>query len=220
MATSISTGELYSNRAKKKLADGGAGDHSLIRALFVILTPILLMLLVLSLFGYFRFRSLYEKELDEKNSIQQRFSDEVNLLKNREVSIRILELEKRNKLTEKLEVKLTRIKEKLPEDYQGLMNSTIVEVDKCKVVDLWKEFEGCFAGVHPYFIKNLSSHFPDLSSNEIKVCSLIRVNITSKDISDITELSVKSIEAIRTKLRKKFNLSSTDVLLGDFLGKF
>jgi DNA-binding CsgD family transcriptional regulator len=202
------------------LAGGGVNDNSLIRVLFVIVTPILLMLLVLSLFGYFRFRSLYEKEVAEKNSIQDRYTSEVNTLKNREVSIRILELERRNKLTEKIETKLTRLKEKLPTDYHGFMNATIQEVDKCKVVDLWKEFEGCFVGVHPYFIKNLSSHYPDLSANEIKICSLIRVSITSKDISEITELSVKSIEAIRTKLRKKFNLSSTDVLLGDFLGKF
>lgn len=202
------------------LAVAGADRKIVLHELFLILLLLFVAAIGYLLWGYFRYRALYNKEREDKLLLKEGLLKEVSQLRNVEVSLKMLELEKRLKMAEKVKTKLTRIKEKLPEEYQGLMNATITEVGRCESADLWTEFEVAFVKANPHFFQNIQSRFPDLTSNELKICAMIKVNITSKDISGITNLSIKSIEAIRTKLRKKFNLGSTDMLLGDFLDKF
>jgi hypothetical protein len=189
-------------------------------AVFVPAIFILFVLACLGAIGFVRYRNLYRKSIEELDLIQSRFLEDVNALKDKEVLMKILEVEEKNVLVGKIIAKLNKIKDKQPEAYQGWMTLAILEVEKYKVTDLWKEFERYFAALHPHFKKKLSDKFPDLTPIEYKVCALVRVNTKTKDISEITEVSVKSIEAIRTRLRKKFDLSSTDVLLGDYLNQF
>jgi DNA-binding CsgD family transcriptional regulator len=189
-------------------------------AVFVPTFFILFVLACLGAIGFIRYRNLYKKSIEELDLIQGRFLDDVNALKDKEVLTKILEVEEKNVLVGKIIAKLNKIKDKQPEAYQGWMTLAVSEVEKYKVGDLWKVFEHHFVALHPNFKKDLSSRFPDLTPNEYKVCALIRVNFKTKDISEIIEVSVKSIEAIRTRLRKKFDLSSNDVLLGDYLNQF
>lgn len=189
-------------------------------AVFVPTILILFVLACLGAIGFVRYRNLYKKSIEERDLIQSKCLDEVNALKDKEVLTKMLEVEEKNVLVGKIIAKLNKIKDKQPEAYQGWMTLAVSEVEKYKVTDLWKVFEHHFVALHPHFKKDLSSRFPDLTHSEYKVCALIRVNFKTKDISEITEVSVKSIEAIRTRLRKKFDLSSTDVLLGDYLNQF
>jgi hypothetical protein len=189
-------------------------------AVFVPTSLILFVLACLGAIGFARCRNLYKKSIGEQLLIQRKCLDDVNALKDKEVLVKILEVEEKNVLVDKIIAKLNKIKDKQPEAYQGWMTLAVSEVEKYKVVDLWKEFEHHFVGLHPHFKKNLSRRFLDLSTSEYKVCALIRVNTKTKDISEITGVSIKSVEAIRTRLRKKFELSSTDIPLGDFLSQF
>lgn len=198
----------------------GRSGSNLKVAVFVPSFFIFFVLACLGAIGFIRYRNLYKKSIEEKKIIQEKCLDEVNALKDREVLMKILEVEEKNVLVGKIIAKLNKIKDKQPEAYQGWMTLAVSEVEKYKVGDLWKVFEHHFVALHPNFKKDLSSRFPDLTPNEYKVCALIRVNFKTKDISEIIEVSVKSIEAIRTRLRKKFDLSSNDVLLGDYLNQF
>ena len=60
-------------------------------------------------------------------------------------------------------------------------------------------------------------HAPDLSPGELKICTFLKLNMSSKEISAITRQSVKSIEVARTRIRKKMNLTNQDVNLVSFL---
>nr|WP_320052175.1 hypothetical protein [uncultured Acetobacteroides sp.] len=197
--------------------ENGAADHLAVLGLAFF---ILFVLAFLGAVGFIRYRRLYKKAIEEAKLIQSKCLDEVNALKDKEVLTKLLEVEEKNVLVDKVIAKLNKIKEKQPVAYQGWMTLAVLEVEKYRVTDLWKVFERSFVALHPHFNENLSSRFPDLTPNEYKVCALVRVNTTTRCISEITGISVKSIEAIRTRLRKKFELSSTDVLLGDYLNQF
>lgn len=82
---------------------------------------------------------------------------------------------------------------------------------------VWEEFEYVFVQVHPDFFETLGTRFPDLTPNEKRLSALLRLNLSTKDISNITHQSVHSITVARTRLRKKLGLSNTNENLVTFL---
>ncbi|MBX3045333.1 MAG: helix-turn-helix transcriptional regulator [Candidatus Kapabacteria bacterium] len=74
--------------------------------------------------------------------------------------------------------------------------------------NVWEEFTQRFHEINPNFVTFLSSNFPNLTPTEIKVCSLTKTGLNSKDIATILRVSVRSIENHKYNIRKKFGLDS------------
>jgi hypothetical protein len=71
----------------------------------------------------------------------------------------------------------------------------------------WEEFETMYASGNSEFIRNLNKAHPDLTSNEKRLCLLLQMNLSTKEISDITRQSCRAIEMARHRLRLKFQIS-------------
>lgn len=84
---------------------------------------------------------------------------------------------------------------------------------------IWKEFEVRFQKVHSGFYNKLMIKFPNLTSNEKKLCAFLRLNMSSKDISELTGQSVQALEMARHRLRKKLEISNTKINLITFISK-
>jgi tetratricopeptide (TPR) repeat protein len=69
------------------------------------------------------------------------------------------------------------------------------------------------------FFYNLQQKFPTLTQNERRLCAQIRLNLSIKEIASLNNISVKSVEMARYRLRKHFELSTNDSL-NDFLKAF
>jgi len=88
--------------------------------------------------------------------------------------------------------------------------------DTEKSDDDWNRFALYFDQVHNNFLATLKTKFPQLSPTDLKLCAYLRLNLTSKEIAQILNISLKGVEVSRYRLRKKLNLS-TEVNLYDFL---
>lgn len=88
--------------------------------------------------------------------------------------------------------------------------------DTEKSDDDWNRFALYFDEVHNNFLATLKTKFPQLSPTDLKLCAYLRLNLTSKEIAQILNISLKGVEVSRYRLRKKLNLS-TEVNLYDFL---
>ncbi|MEL1253627.1 hypothetical protein AAEO57_07570 [Flavobacterium sp. DGU38] len=86
--------------------------------------------------------------------------------------------------------------------------------------DIWKEFEISFEQVHKSFFDKLIIDYPTLTPKERRLCALLYLDLTTKEISQITGQSFKSIENARTRLRKKFDLTNEKVNLSTYLNSF
>ena len=53
---------------------------------------------------------------------------------------------------------------------------------------------------------NLSAKFPNLTTNELKLCALLRLRLSSKEIASINNITAKSVDMNRYRLRKKFGI--------------
>ncbi len=70
----------------------------------------------------------------------------------------------------------------------------------------WNEFKAYFSQVDPKFVPLLWDKYPNLTDREIKICVLIRLGLSTKDIAHLTRLAPKSIEVYRYNIRKKMKL--------------
>ena len=84
---------------------------------------------------------------------------------------------------------------------------------------VWEEFEKWFSAIHSGFISNLRTDYPKLTFREIKVCTLLRLNLMSKEIASLMNVEPASVEIYRYRIRKKLGLSKGDNL-PEFLNKF
>lgn len=76
----------------------------------------------------------------------------------------------------------------------------------------WLEFEMLFEKVHPIFYNLLQMRFPDLSIGERKICAMIKLNLTTKEISAITGQEIETVKKAKYRLKTKFNIDSMDTL--------
>jgi DNA-binding CsgD family transcriptional regulator len=85
--------------------------------------------------------------------------------------------------------------------------------------DALKRFEEQFNLVHNNFIKNVKEKHPDLSTNELKMCAYVKMGLSSKEIAPLLNLSIRGVETLRYRLRKKMNLER-DENLTKYLNSF
>ncbi len=84
--------------------------------------------------------------------------------------------------------------------------------------DDWRHFLIKFEEKHGDFFKRLKTEYPQLSANDLKLCACLYLNMDSKEVAALMNVSVRAVENARYRLRKKINLTSNDNLV-DFLLK-
>ncbi len=82
---------------------------------------------------------------------------------------------------------------------------------------LWAEFETRFNELNEGFITRLSSRHPCLSPSEIRLCAMLRLHLSTKDIAEMIKRSTRTIEHTRTSIRKKMKLQPCDNLVQHLL---
>ncbi len=80
----------------------------------------------------------------------------------------------------------------------------------------WNIFERSFNEAHENFFKKLKADHPDLVPNDLKLCAYLRMNMSSKEMASLLNISLRGVEIRRYRLRKKLNLEH-DKNLAEFL---
>ena len=70
----------------------------------------------------------------------------------------------------------------------------------------WYRIKAHFEKIHPGFFERLRQKFPQLTPTDHKLCALLRMNLSTKEISHILKITAPSTEISRIRLRKKLNL--------------
>ncbi|HTJ48767.1 MAG TPA: hypothetical protein VL443_04870 [Cyclobacteriaceae bacterium] len=142
--------------------------------------------------------------------------------KSKDLATHVLYLLKKDELITKIVQKLLSLKKELGSENQ----QRIVKITKDlrnilgRNDNTWQEFELRFKDIHKDFYEKLEASYPELTPKERRLCALLKLNMTTKEISTITHQSTRSIDVARTRLRRKFNLTNSEIGLVDFLSKF
>lgn len=84
--------------------------------------------------------------------------------------------------------------------------------------DNWEQFELHFDQVHENFLKRLREKYPVLTPKDQKLCAYLRMNLTTKEIAPLMNISVRGVEISRYRLRKKLDLDSDTNLVEFIMG--
>ena len=80
----------------------------------------------------------------------------------------------------------------------------------------WDEFDIHFKKTNKTFFNKLIEKYPTLTANELRICALLKLNMNTKEISNLTNRTVGSIDNLRSSIRKKMQLD-TDKNLNVYL---
>lgn len=175
-----------------------------------------LILLFFLIYRHFRNKHKAEKRLlNERQKLEQEKTREIIEIKNRELTSSALQLIERDEMLEELKVQL---KEQGKKPDTNKLNKLAKSIN-INTGNNWKEFEARFIQVNGSFYKKLNEKFPKLTQGDQKICALIKLNFSSKEMSHLLGISIESVHTTRYRLRKKLGLSRSDNL-EEFIGTF
>ncbi|MFK8301797.1 triple tyrosine motif-containing protein [Capnocytophaga stomatis] len=191
---------------------------------FVMYAFIGVLLSISLIFFYFKYK------LKKKARLLERQEKEITKLQNKMLEAELQHKSKALAGATMMNIKHDDFLEKLIIELENFMQKHKISKSQSKPIiqhireniskeDEWQVFEENFDMIHKNFFRNLKSEYPHLTSSDLRLCVLIRLNYSTKEIASMQGISIRGIETARYRLRKKLNLSENDTLT-DFLISF
>jgi len=159
-----------------------------------------------------------EKEIIELRNEKLRFE---KIQKDKELANTTMQIIQKSKLLVALKDDLRKLARELGKhSASDSLHAIIRRINRSIDTDKqWEVFESHFENVHEEFLSRLKENYPDLTPRELKLCAYLRLNISSKEIANLMNISVRGVEISRYRLRKKLGLDH-DTNLTDFIISF
>lgn len=161
-------------------------------------------------------KTLLEAELKNKELQEQHLQDQIEF-KNKELASYTLNLIQKNEILENLKESVEEIKNTTDAQIRQKLHALGNMVNYSFHLDReWDNFKVHFEQVHQDFFKKLLALYPELTANDLKLCSLIKLNLDNKGVAAILNISQESAKVARHRLRKKLDLPADTTLIAFF----
>ena len=165
------------------------------------------ILALLSLFGllYYGIRQKMKRNKLEKQKVETELE-----FKKKELTTHALNLARKNEVLETVKQKASALKsEQNHSGYQDLVRTINFDQQDDRN---WENFIQYFEQVHKDFSANIKRKYPEITSNELRLLALLKMNLSSKEIANILNISPEGIKKARYRLRKKLNITTEESL--------
>jgi tetratricopeptide (TPR) repeat protein len=178
--------------------------------------------LVILMFIFSRLRLKSKLIVVEKEKIQlekDKIKSEL-IIKDKELTVNLISLIKKNEMLSEISDKLVQLENhtngKETKDAIAKISQKLRHGTHDKMLN---EFTQRFQEVHAGFYEKLLVSYPELTLNELKLCAFLRLNMSTKDIAELTGQQPLTINKARYRLRQKLTLSGSDANLVLFLSQ-
>lgn len=182
---------------------------------------LLTIILIFSLFcGALYFAHIKSKHRNEKRLLKKKkelevaHANEMLELKNRQLALSSLKLIEKDELLSSLKERLASSKGDIKRDDLKKIVRTISYSNSHN----WEEFETRFTSVNRDFYSKLNKKYPKLTRGDQKLCALIKLNLSSKEMAKLLGISIESVHTSRYRLRKKLALTK-ETSLTEFVAR-
>ena len=182
--------------------------------LIILLSSIIFLVIIgFNFIRNLRAKHKAEKELiNRKNELEIHKAQELLQLKNKELAVSALQLIEKDEFLKNIKTIVRGKDDKLKIHEINKILRTISITNNQN----WEEFKIRFIDVNKEFYDKMFEKFPNLSQTDQKICALVKLNFSSKEMSRLLGISVESVHTSRHRIRKKLDLSR-DVNLEDFI---
>ena len=164
--------------------------------------------------------ALSEKEKELQRIKEQELNKTIDQ-KNRELSSYALSYTKNNEFYDHICDELKQILLEInPRDklHKERLHKILSELKHHEGSDNWQEFRLYFEQVHPSFYDSLEEISPGITQRQKRLCALLYIGLSTKEIASITFREVRSVESARNRLRRKLGIP-TEETIHEFLSK-
>jgi tetratricopeptide (TPR) repeat protein/DNA-binding CsgD family transcriptional regulator len=133
-----------------------------------------------------------QKDLDAKNS---------------ELTAMALNLVQKNEVLQQLKERIEKNDKPNKTNTDNILQTIRKEINSSLADDkAWKRFEEQFNLVHGEFLRTVARLHPSLSPVELRICALLKINLSSKEIASMLCIEAKTVEVYRYRIRQKIKL--------------
>lgn len=147
----------------------------------------------------------------EKSDQELRFSQKELETKKRELTAFALQLANKNETLENIKRNVQGVRTNADDrrSIQSIVNTIDFNINDD---NNWENFRQRFESVHKGFESNVKSKYSTITSNELRLMALLKMNLSSKEIANILNISSEGIKKARYRLRKKMALETAESL--------
>ncbi|NKI32492.1 hypothetical protein [Croceivirga thetidis] len=167
---------------------------------------LLVVALVFSMIIFYALWQRLKRNRQEKEKINAELA-----FKKKELTTNALHLAKKNEVLESLKQKAEELKvtDDTKNGYQQLIRTINFDLQDD---NNWENFARYFEAVHKDFNRNVKAKYPQVTSNELRLLALLKMELSSKEIANILNISKEGIKKARYRLRKKLKIETDDSL--------
>lgn len=165
-----------------------------------------------------------EKQIEQDRIIYKLKADHLEnelKYKSKELASSTISIIRKNEILTQIKEEITTQKEALGTHYPSKYYNKLIKLidENISNEDDWNIFQSNFDRIHENFFRHLKERYPDLSSADLRLCAWLRLNLTTKEIANLANISVKGVEVARYRLRKKLDLPK-EKNLNEFMIEF
>ena len=144
---------------------------------------------------------------------EEQYKTELDFLENK-LQMKTMNMVQKNTLLSTVEKELMEALKTMKSDTAiKIISETISKIrESSNSSKVWEDFQDSFQQVHHGFSERILSTHKNLSPNDLRLCILLRANLTTKEIADLLNISPRGVEIARYRIRKKINLPRTENL--------
>ncbi|MEI6051037.1 MAG: triple tyrosine motif-containing protein, partial [Bacteroidota bacterium] len=213
------------------------------RSVYAMIIYVVLLIFLVYLGRRYLFYRIEKSRLVEKQKQQEKYlshvrkckeesliaEKELQRLRNETLNLEMIHKEKELANSTMLIIKKNNILKKLQSDLRDVNSALGNDEAKNSIVSLvkridkeidnekqWKVFNLHIEQVYEELFKKLLERYPGLSPRELSLCAYLRMNISSKEIATLMNISARGVEISRYRIRKKLRLDR-DANLTEFM---
>ena len=168
-------------------------------------------------------RSLLKSQREKENLEKEKRMNKELQMKADELASSTMDLIRKNEILQKIDTELQKAADSMSDD----RNKTLMLISRIRTDikdnishdNSWKKFEKNFDLVYVDFLKKLEKTHPGLSTTDKKLCAYLKMGLSSKEIAPLLNITTRSVEMNRYRLRKKLGLDREDNLI-NYLNRF
>ena len=155
-------------------------------------------------------QKMIEKEKEEKERSLDRLKTKLSG-QQRELTQKAIYITQTEQMLNNLKSKLQIIDSDSSKN-KDILREILLDIEIYHNQNSWDDFEKYFTEVHPDFYIKLKQKYPELTSNEVRLCAMLRLTLNTKEIAVINGKTPKSIDVMRNRIRNKMKIDRNEKL--------
>lgn len=141
--------------------------------------------------------------------------------KSKELAVSTMTIINKNEILSSVKNEIVALKKLLSSQFPNKYYEKLIRMvdESMSSEEDWAVFQTNFDRIHENFFRNLHQRYPKLTSNDLRFCAYFRLNLPTKDIAQLMNISTKGVEMARYRIRKKIDIAS-DKSLSEFFVEF